>query len=88
MAAFSVNNTRATQVGYFNDATSVQISVQTAGQSVYVARDRSTLETPPPAGGQAGIVVTQAGGTGQLTWKGAMWMIGSAAVVQGTIEYP
>jgi hypothetical protein len=61
----------------FDSWTRIHLQVRD-GNSIFIGRTRSDLETPGPGGLQQGLLLTQASGIVSLPWIGTLYAFGSA----------
>jgi len=77
MALRNINNTSPAELlAQFDAWTRVHLQVRDAS-TVYIARDRNTLEVAGPGGQQGGLSITSAVGIVSLPWIGPLYALGS-----------
>ena len=70
------NRTPATLIASFEAWTRIHLQVRDAS-TVYVANNRTDLETAGPGGQQGGLSLTAAAGIVSIPWIGPLYMFGS-----------
>jgi len=76
-ATFSIPNPPNAPIKLGTFAGSVRMTVLTAGTGVRIAKDRTTLETPPPFAGISGMLILDTDRQIQEGWNGEMWALGT-----------